>query len=124
MPCLQQRKTLRRFTSCTRCQASSEVSSTEASSFGLMPALLNSTSMRPNSSRARGVHVADLLLVGDVGLRATARPTASASRSTPTTVAPSACEQPRRLGADPARGAGDHADLARRAVPPSASSVA
>ena len=53
MPYLQQRKTDLRFTSCTRCQASSEVSSTDASSFGEMPALLKSTSMRPNSSRAR-----------------------------------------------------------------------
>ena len=64
MPCLQQRKTPRRLTSWTRCQASSVVSSTEVSSVGLMPALLNSTSMRPSSSRARAYIAADLLLVG------------------------------------------------------------
>ena len=53
MPCLQHRNTDLRFTSCTRCQASSEVSSTDTSSGGEMPALLKSTSIRPNSSRAR-----------------------------------------------------------------------
>ena len=53
MPCLQQRKTRLRLTSWTRCHASSEVSSTEASSSGLMPALLKSTSMRPISLAAR-----------------------------------------------------------------------
>ena len=47
MPCLQQRKTDLRLTSWTRCQVSSVVSSTEASLIGEMPALLNSTSMRP-----------------------------------------------------------------------------
>ena len=47
MPCLQHRKTDLRLTSCTRCHASSVVSSTEASSLGEMPALLKSTSMWP-----------------------------------------------------------------------------
>ena len=51
MPCLQHRNTLRRFTLCTRSHASSVVSSTEPSSFGEMPALLNSTSMRPYCPR-------------------------------------------------------------------------
>ena len=40
MPCLQQRKTPFVFTACTRSQASTLVSSTEASSPGEMPALL------------------------------------------------------------------------------------
>ena len=40
MPCLQHRKTLRRLTSWTRCQASTEVSSTEVSSLGLMPGVV------------------------------------------------------------------------------------
>jgi hypothetical protein len=53
IPCLQQRKTLRRLALCTRSQASSEVSSTEASSVGEIPALLNSTSIPPSSSRTR-----------------------------------------------------------------------
>ncbi len=52
IPCLQQRKTPSRFTSWTRWKEATEVSSTETSSVGLMPALLKSTSMRPNSSRA------------------------------------------------------------------------
>ncbi len=52
MPCLQQRKTLRRLTDWTRSQASSVVSRTEPSSFGEMPALLNRTSIRPKRSRA------------------------------------------------------------------------
>ena len=68
MPCLQQRKTERTLTSWTRCQASSGVSVTVVSSFGLIPALLKSTSMWPSSSRTWRVEVADLLLVGDVGL--------------------------------------------------------
>jgi hypothetical protein len=41
------------LTSCTRCHASSDVSSTDASSGGAIPASLNSTSMRPSSSRTR-----------------------------------------------------------------------
>ena len=68
MPCLQQRNTDLRFTSCTRCQASSEVSSTDTSSGGEMPALLKRTSMWPNSSRARAYMPAHLLLVRHVGL--------------------------------------------------------
>ena len=47
MPCLQQRNTALRFTSWTRRQASRLVSSTETSSGGAMPALLNSTSIPP-----------------------------------------------------------------------------
>jgi hypothetical protein len=53
IPCLQHRKTDLRLTSCTRCHASSEVSSTDASSVGEMPALLKSTSIRPYSDRTR-----------------------------------------------------------------------
>ena len=83
MPCLQQRKTPRRLTSWTRCQASSEVSSTDSSSVGLMPALFIRTSIRPISSRDLGVGVADLVLVGDVGAGSRARPRCSASRSMP-----------------------------------------
>src|SRR4051812_31110882 len=51
MACLQDRKTLLRLTSCTRCHASTLVSSTERSSGGEMPALLKSTSTRPKASR-------------------------------------------------------------------------
>ena len=40
MPCLQQRKTPFALMSCTRCHASTLVSSTDASSPGEMPALL------------------------------------------------------------------------------------
>ena len=40
IPCLQQRKTPFAFTSCTRSHASTEVSSTEASLSGEIPALL------------------------------------------------------------------------------------
>ena len=53
MPCLQHRNTLRRFAAWTRSHASNEVSTTEASSVGEMPALLNRTSIRPISARAR-----------------------------------------------------------------------
>ena len=53
MPCLQHRNTDLRLTSCTRCHASSDVSSTDASSGGEMPALLKSTSMRPNFACVR-----------------------------------------------------------------------
>ena len=45
MPCLQQKKTDLTLTSCTRSHTSVSVSSTEASSGGEMPALLNSTSI-------------------------------------------------------------------------------
>ena len=53
IPCLQHRNTLRRLVACTRSQASRAVSSTEASSVGEIPALLNSTSIRPSSRRTR-----------------------------------------------------------------------
>ena len=53
IPCLQHRNTLRRLVACTRSHASRPVSSTEASSVGEMPALLNSTSIRPSSRRTR-----------------------------------------------------------------------
>ena len=110
MPCLQHRKTLRRLTSWTRCQASSEVSSTEESSVGLMPALLNRTSMRPSSSRARSYIPRDLLLVGHVRLE---RQLALRARIEVHAHDPGALrrEQPRGLGPDAAGGARDHADL-------------
>jgi hypothetical protein len=44
---LQHRKTLVRFTSCTRRQASRSVSRIESSSGGEMPALLNAMSTEP-----------------------------------------------------------------------------
>ena len=47
IPCLQHRNTDLRLTSWTCCQVSTDVSSTEASLTGEMPALLKSTSMRP-----------------------------------------------------------------------------
>ena len=112
MPCLQHRNTDFRFTSCTRCQASSEVSSTDTSSCGEMPALLKSTSMRPNSSRALGVHALDLLVVGHVGLDGEVAVRVLGRGPRPRPCAPSSLEQPRGLGADAARGPGDHADLA------------
>jgi hypothetical protein len=48
MPILQHRNTDLRLTSWTRCHASSDVSRTEASSFGEIPALLKRMSMPPN----------------------------------------------------------------------------
>ena len=111
MPCLQQRKTDFRLTSCTRCQASSEVSSTETSSSGLMPALLKSTSMRPISSTAVAYISLNRALVGDIGPERQL-----ALGSLREVDSDDACallgEEPRRLRADPARGTGDHADLA------------
>src|ERR1700761_249133 len=89
MPCLQQRKTPRRFTSCTRCQDSRLVSITEPSSVGLIPALFISTSIRPYSSTARSI--AALTSPSSATLAAIVSPptACSASRSIPTTVAPS-----------------------------------
>ena len=88
MPCLQHRKTERRLTRCTRSQASSSVSRTDASSSGEIPALLKSTSMRPKRSRASRVQRADRVLVGDVGDDGVVA--AGVGRtSTPTTRAPS-----------------------------------
>ena len=110
MPCLQQRKTDFRLTSWTRCQASSEVSSTETSSSGLMPALLKRTSMRPISLGGLRVHLADRVLVGDVGLQG--QLALGALRQVDADDAGALLgEQPGRLGADPARRSGDHADL-------------
>ena len=105
MPCLQHRNTDLRLTSCTRCHASSDVSSTDASSFGEMPALLNSTSSLPNASRARAYIVAHRALVGDVAgerevdaRRVVAQVDADDRRAL-------GAEQRRRLGADAAGGA-------------------
>ena len=90
IPYLQHRNTDLRFTSCTRCHASSDVSSTEASSFGEMPALLNSTSSLPYDSRARAYisRTASSSATSQASARST--PSKSSVRSAPTTVAPSA----------------------------------
>src|SRR3954451_14556293 len=90
MPCLQQRKTLRRLTSWTRCQDSRLVSRTEPSSVGLMPALFISTSMWPNCSRA-SASAAGTCCSSATSAAIVRVPTACApSRSMPTTFAPSA----------------------------------
>src|SRR4051812_16280768 len=88
MPCLQQRNTLFRFTSCTRCHASGDVSSTETSSGGEMPALLNSTSMRPNASRVRP-YISITASSSATSAAIDSSPGAPSFRSTPTTCAPS-----------------------------------
>src|SRR3954452_7730923 len=88
MPCLQQRKTLFRFTSCTRCQASTLVSSTDTSSGGEMPALLKSTSIRPNASRVRS-YISITASSSVTSAAIAMRPGESSLRSTPTTCAPS-----------------------------------
>ena len=88
MPYLQHRNTDFRFTFCTRSQASTEVSRIEASSSGEMPALLKSTSILPNRSRASTYMPSTSS--GFVTSAWMARsPTASGLRSTPTTCAPS-----------------------------------
>ena len=92
---LQPRYTLVRLTSCTRRQASSPVSRMESSSGGLMPALWNATSTRPNRSRASAYMRS--LSSGLVTSARTARPpsssasapAASSLTSTTTTCAPS-----------------------------------
>ena len=110
MPCLQQKNTDLRLTSCTRCQASNVVSSTEVSSSGEMPALLNRTSMRPNSLGDLGVHLLDRELLGDVdrerevARRALEQVDADDLRAL-------ALERLDRRGADASRRAGDHGDL-------------
>src|SRR4051794_36913580 len=89
IPCLQHRNTDSRLTRCTRCQASSDVSSTETSSSGEMPALLKRTWIAPYSSRTRA-YIARTAS-SSVTSQASARsPTPSSRRSTPATVAPSA----------------------------------
>jgi hypothetical protein len=89
MPCLQHRKTDLRLTSCTRCHASSDVSSTETSSGGEMPALLNSTSMRPVLATRALVDAAHRS--SSVTSTSSERSTSGDGlRSTPTTDAPSA----------------------------------
>src|SRR5271167_5016039 len=88
MPCLQHRNTLRRLTSCTRSQAASVVSSTEPSSAGEMPALLTSTSMRPNSASA-SAYIALTCCSSVTSTFSDMSPGAPSERSTPTTRAPS-----------------------------------
>ena len=66
MPCLQHRNTPFVFTSCTRCQAATEVSRIEASSSGEMPALLYRTSMPPKRSAVAVIIAGHGLLVGDI----------------------------------------------------------
>src|SRR3954454_16918644 len=70
-----------------RCQASSEVSRTEASSGGEMPAMLKRTSMRPCSARVREYIACTRASSVTSASCVTNSP---ALRSTPTTVAPSA----------------------------------
>src|SRR3954453_15471140 len=114
MPCLQQRKTDLRLTSWTRFHASSEVSRTETSSSGLIPALLKRTSMRPISFAAfsyisRTESPSDQSACGDPAalerqpaLGVLGQVDADAPR-------PLRREEASRLRADAARGPGDHA---------------
>ena len=123
MPCLQHRKTDLRLTSCTRCHASSDVSSTDVSSSGEMPALLKSTSTRPNSSRTCAYICADGELLGDVdgerqvAGRALEQVDADHLRAL-------ARERLDRRGADAAGRTRDHAHLALEATRHRHSSVA
>src|ERR1039458_2345765 len=88
IPCLQHRNTLRRLACCTRSHASSVVSSTEPSSPGEIPALLKSTSIRPNSSSA-AAYIALTCRSSVTSTFSDRSPGASVARSTPTTRAPS-----------------------------------
>src|SRR4051812_16548578 len=88
IPCLQHRKTDLRLTSCTRCHASSDVSSTEPSSVGEIPALLKSTSTRPSSARTRA-YMSRTAASSVTSTWSESSPGAPAARSTPATRAPS-----------------------------------
>src|SRR5271155_3109901 len=88
IPCLQHRNTLRRLTSWTCSHAASVVSSTEPSSAGEMPALLTSTSMRPNSATV-SAYIAPTCCSSVTSTFSDMSPGAPSDRSTPTTRAPS-----------------------------------
>src|SRR6201994_3452924 len=89
IPCLQQRKTPRRFTSWTRCQDSRLVSITEPSPAGLIPALFISAPTPPDSSTVLP-SAARTCSPSETSAAIVSPPTAcSASRSIPATVAPS-----------------------------------
>src|SRR4051794_33150203 len=88
MPCLQQRKTERTFTSCTRCHASRVVSVTDPSSIGLMPALLKRTSTRPRSC-ATCSYIAATCSSSVTSAEIARSPSEASERSTPATFAPS-----------------------------------
>ena len=98
MPCLQHRKTERRLTRCTRSQASSSVSRTDASSSGEIPALLKSTSMRPKRSRTSAY-----------------RPRTAPSSVTSATMAWSTVRRGADVDADDLRALGAQAGARRRA---------
>src|SRR3954465_9857112 len=87
IPCLQHRNTDLRFTSCTRCHASSDVSRTEPSSVGEMPALLKSTSTRPSSARTRA-YMSRTAPSSVTSTCSESSPGAPEARSTPTRRAP------------------------------------
>ena len=93
IPCLQQKKTDLTLTSWTRSQTSLDVSSTDASSGGEMPALLNSTST--DSYSARTASNMPRTASSSATSQASARsvPGDSSWRSTPTTVAPSSLKR-------------------------------
>src|SRR6185312_2482038 len=88
MPYLQQRKTDFRLMSWTRCQVSTEVSRAEASSLGLIPALLKSTSIRPISCAACS-YMSRTDCSSETSARRVSSPSAPSAMSTPTTRAPS-----------------------------------
>src|SRR4051794_35203129 len=88
IPCLQHRNTDLRLTSCTRCHASSDVSSTEPSSVGEIPALLNRTSTRPSSARTRA-YMSRTAASSVMSTCSGSSPGAPSARSTPTTRPPS-----------------------------------
>src|SRR3954453_5935045 len=91
IPCLQHRKTDLRLTSCTRCHASSDVSRTEPSSLGEIPALLKRTSTRPTSARTRA-YMSRTAASSVTSTCSESSPGAPSARSPPTTRAPSAAK--------------------------------
>ena len=85
---MQHRNTVRRFAIWTRSHVSSDVSSTDWSSSATIPALLNSTSIRPSSPWTRSYSAETAASSVRSALKASS-PTEWATTSTPTTRAPS-----------------------------------
>ena len=117
IPCLQHRKTDLRLTSCTRCHASSEVSSTEASSSGGDPGVVEQHVDAAELLAHLRVGVVHRVLVGDVGHdREVARGVGQQVDADDGRALVLEALDGRR--ADAAGGAGDDADLAREPAHP------
>ncbi len=116
MPCLQHRNTDRTLTAWTFSHTSSDVSSTEASSGGEMPGVVEQHVDPAVLGADGGERLADRVVVGDVAGQREVHAGGVGPQVDADHRGALLLEAAHGLGADPARGAGDDADLVVQAA--------